>query len=115
MARIKEKSSKRHRVQISVSKEVWESYNANQQIATQLKVEIDYSTEFSSWLSRQNEQVSQELRKRQQAELSGQAESHRQTKAPKQAATSGQQAVPSTVAGSAPVTTMVADDGFNLV
>lgn len=63
MAKIRPKSGKRYRVQITVNKDVWETYNSNQQIAAQLKVEIDYSSEFSSWLSRQNEQVAQELEK----------------------------------------------------
>lgn len=63
MAKIRPKNGKRYRVQITVTREVWEAYDCNQQIAAQLKVEIDYSAEFSNWLAKQNEQVAQELEK----------------------------------------------------
>jgi hypothetical protein len=61
MAKIREKNSKRYRVQITTSKKVWEEYDRNQRLAVELKVEIDLSGDFSVWLARQNEQVAQEL------------------------------------------------------
>lgn len=69
MAKIREKNNKRYRVQISVSKETWEAYSANQQLAGQLKLEIDYSAEFSNWLSRQNEQVARDLQQLQKEQM----------------------------------------------
>ena len=61
MAKIRQKNSKRYRVQITTTKKVWEEYDRNQRLAVELKVEIDLSGDFSVWLSRQNEQVAQEL------------------------------------------------------
>lgn len=61
MAKIREKNNKRHRVQITPRKEVWDKYSSNQALAKELKVEIDLSDDFSNWLARQNEQVAQML------------------------------------------------------
>ena len=62
MAKIRQKNNKRCRVQITTAKKVWEEYVRNQRLAAELKVEIDLSGDFSVWLSRQNEQVAQELK-----------------------------------------------------
>lgn len=61
MAKIRQKSNKRYRVQITPRKEVWDKYSSNQTLAKELKVEIDLSDDFSNWLARQNEQVAQTL------------------------------------------------------
>lgn len=61
MAKIRVKNNKRHRVQITPRKEVWDKYSSNQTLAKELKVEIDLSDDFSNWLARQNEQVAQML------------------------------------------------------
>jgi len=61
MAKIRQKNNKRCRVQITTAKKVWEEYVRNQRLAAELKVEIDLSGDFSVWLSRQNDQVWQEL------------------------------------------------------
>lgn len=61
MAKIRQKNSKRYRVQISTTQKVWESYDRNQRLAAELKAEIDFSSDFTMWLARQNEQVAHEL------------------------------------------------------
>lgn len=84
MARLRQKNCKRYRVQISVSKEVWQRYNENQLLAGKLGVEVDYSPEFSQWLARQNEQVAKELQQFQQPEeikLQQQVKATQKTKA----------------------------------
>ena len=71
MAKIKVKRNKRYRVQISTTQKVWESYDRNQRLAAELKAEIDFSPDFTVWLARQNEQVTQglQLLKKQQGEV----------------------------------------------
>jgi hypothetical protein len=71
MAKVRMKKNKRYRVQITTSKEVWEKYISNQQLAGEMKAEIDFSAEFTVWFARQNEQVALELQllKKQQAEV----------------------------------------------
>jgi hypothetical protein len=71
MAKIRVKQNKRYRIQISTTRKVWEAYDKNQRLAAELKAEIDFSPDFTVWLTRQNEQVTQELQllKKQQAEI----------------------------------------------
>lgn len=61
MAKISIKQKRRYRVQISISKELWEKYNHNLELAKQLGAEIDFSKDFEPWFTKQNEQANQEL------------------------------------------------------
>lgn len=70
MAKISLKQKRRYRVQISISKELWERYNRNLELAKQLGAEIDFSKDFEPWFAKQNEQASQELLKLLQAQRS---------------------------------------------
>ena len=61
MARIQMKKQRRYRVQISISKGLWERYNSNLELAKQLGAEIDFSKDFEVWFARQNDQVAADL------------------------------------------------------
>lgn len=73
MAKINIKNKRRYRVQISITKSLWEQYNRNLERAKQLGAEIDFSKDFEPWFAKQNEQASQmllELRDERQQEAS---------------------------------------------
>lgn len=61
MAKISLKHKRRFRVQISISKGLWEKYNHNLELAKQLGAEIDFSKDFEPWFAKQNEQANQDL------------------------------------------------------
>jgi len=61
MAKISIKQKRRYRVQISISKKLWEIYNHNLELAKQVGAEIDFSKDFDPWFTKQNDQAHQEL------------------------------------------------------
>jgi hypothetical protein len=61
MASITEKNSRRYRVQFTMSRSLYQVYEANMERAANLHVVIDFSKDFEKWFSGQMEQVSKEL------------------------------------------------------
>jgi len=61
MAKVTMKQKRRYRVQISISKGLWEKYNCNMELAKELEAEIDFSKDFEPWFAKQNEQVNLDL------------------------------------------------------
>lgn len=63
MASIKKKSNRRYRVQFTMGRELYETYQTLLERARGLQVVIDFSYDFEAWFSNQLEQVSHELAK----------------------------------------------------
>lgn len=63
MASITQKSNRRYRVQFTMRRELYETYQMLLERASELRVVIDFAYDFEEWFSNQLEQVSQELAK----------------------------------------------------
>lgn len=63
MASITQKNNRRYRVQFTMSRELYETYQALLERASEQRVVIDFSHDFEEWFSNQLEQVSRELAK----------------------------------------------------
>lgn len=63
MASITQKNNRRYRVQFTMRRELYETYQALLERASELRVVIDFSHDFEEWFSNQLEQVSHELGK----------------------------------------------------
>jgi hypothetical protein len=63
MAKVSIKHKRRYRVQISITKALWEQYSRNLELAKQVGAEIDFSKDFEPWFCKQNEQANQMLLK----------------------------------------------------
>lgn len=63
MASITRKSNRRYRVQFTMRRELYETYQELLERASELRVVIDFAHDFEEWFSNQLEQVSHELAK----------------------------------------------------
>lgn len=63
MASIAQKSNRRYRVQFTMRRELYETYQTLLERASELRVVIDFAYDFVEWFSNQLEQVSHELAK----------------------------------------------------
>jgi len=61
MASITEKNTRRYRVQFTMSRSLFQLYEANMARAANLHLIIDFSRDFEKWFSGQMEQVTREL------------------------------------------------------
>jgi len=61
MATISEKNTRRYRVQFSMSRALYQAYEANMDLANRLKVTIDFTRDFEKWFAVQLDQVAREL------------------------------------------------------
>jgi len=61
MATISEKNTRRYRVQFSMSRSLYQQYEATMERANKLNVVIDFGRDFEKWFSNQLEQVAREL------------------------------------------------------
>lgn len=61
MATIIQKNSRRHRIQLSMSSQLYNNYEANLQRAKKLQVSLDFTKDFERWFASQMEQVNKEL------------------------------------------------------
>lgn len=63
MARIQLKNNRRYRIQITMSRRLWERYQAVLELAKRIKADIDFTTDFEVWFGKQLDQVEPELQK----------------------------------------------------
>lgn len=63
MARIQLKNNRRYRIQITMSRRLWERYQAILELAKQIKADIDFTSDFEVWFGKQLDQVEPELLK----------------------------------------------------
>jgi hypothetical protein len=61
MAKVLLRKQRRYRVQISLTQDAWDTYQANLVLAKELKAEIDFSGDFEPWFNKQNQAVKAEL------------------------------------------------------
>lgn len=63
MASITQKNNRRYRLQFTMRREMYETYQTLLERASELRVVIDFAHDFEDWFSYQLEQVSHELGK----------------------------------------------------
>jgi len=63
MARIQLKNNRRYRIQITMSRRLWERYQTILEVAKKIKADIDFTADFEVWFGKQLDQVEPELQK----------------------------------------------------
>jgi hypothetical protein len=63
MPKIRHKNDRRYRIQFTLSRDLYQSYQALQERANRLHVIINYGEDFESWFGAQLEKAGQELQR----------------------------------------------------